>query len=124
MYKGKKGNKTMPYIDVKTTVTLTKEKIDLLKTKIAEILASSFPGKTENWLMLNFAGGCSMYFAGSDADCMLVDIAIFGSQADSSYDKMTAAVCELIEKECGIAQNRVYVKYSEYSHWGWNGMNF
>ena len=115
---------TMPYIDVKTNVSLPKTKTDLLKTEIAGILASSFPGKTENWLMLNFTENANMYFGGSDAPCIMLDVAIFGSQADESYDKMTSAVCALIEKECGIPQNRVYVKYSEYDRWGWNGMNF
>ena len=37
---------------------------------------------------------------------------------------MTAAVCELIEKECGIPSDRVYIKYTEYDKWGWNGSNF
>lgn len=114
----------MPYIEAKTNITLTKEKTDVLKSKLAEVLAQSFPGKTENWLMLNFVYDCNMYFGGSDKPCIMIDISIFGGQTDKSYDKMTAAVCELIEKECGIPANRTYVKYSEYDHWGWNGGNF
>lgn len=114
----------MPYIDVKSNIVLTKEKTALLKAEFAEILASSFPGKTENWLMMSFTGEADMYFAGSDAPCMMVDIAIFGSQSDVSYDKMTAGVCSLIEKECAVPANRVYVKYREYDRWGWNNMNF
>ena len=42
----------MPYIDIKTNITITKEKTDILKAELADVLASSFPGKTENWLML------------------------------------------------------------------------
>ena len=38
------------------------------------------------------------------------------------YD--VAAVCALIEAECGIPASRVYVKYTEYDKWGWNGSNF
>ena len=114
----------MPFIDIKTNSSLTKEKTDILKSKIAKVLASSFPGKTENWLMMNFTETCNMYFGGSDAPCMFIDVAVFGSQTDSAYDKMTAGICALIEKECSIPQNRVYVKYEEVSHWGWNGMNF
>ena len=114
----------MPFIDVKTNISLPKDKTDLLKAQIAEILAASFPGKTENWLMLNFTDNCSMYFAGSDAPCMFVDIAIFGSQSDAAYDAMTAGMCALIEKECDVSKDRVYIKYEEVSHWGWNSMNF
>jgi len=114
----------MPYIDVKSNTALPKEKTALLKSKIAEILASSFPGKTENWLMMSFTGDADMYFGGSDAPCMMVDIAIFGSQSDASYDKMTADVCELLHKETDISPDRIYVKYEEVFHWGWNGANF
>ncbi len=114
----------MPYIDLKTNVSLTKDTTDLLKSKIAAVLADSFPGKTENWLMLNFTGNCNMYFAGSDAPCMFVDIAIFGSQTTQSYDKMTAGLTDLLTKTCGIPADRIYVKYEEVSRWGWNGSNF
>ena len=114
----------MPYIDIKTNISVTKEKTDILKAELADVLASSFPGKTENWLMLTFTGDCNMYFAGNDSPCMMVDIAIFGKQSDASYDKMTSAVCDLMKKECSLAADRVYVKYTEYDRWGWNNMNF
>lgn len=114
----------MPYIEAKTNITLSKEKTDILKSKIAEALAAAFPGKTENWLMLNFVSNCNMYFGGSDKPCIMLDIAIFGSQSDASYNKMTSAVCELINRECAIPTERIYVKYSEYDHWGWMGNNF
>lgn len=91
----------MPYIELKTNIALTHEKEDFLKSKIADVLASSFPGKTENWLMVRFDRRSEMYFGGSEAPCMMIDVSIFGKQDKSGYDKMTAAACELIEKECG-----------------------
>jgi phenylpyruvate tautomerase PptA (4-oxalocrotonate tautomerase family) len=114
----------MPFINAKTNTALTAEKEAVLKTKLADAMSASFPGKTENWLMIQFESGCSMYFAGSDAPCMMVHMDIFGSQSDKAYDKMTAAVCDLISKECGIPADRIYVKYTEVEHWGWNGGNF
>lgn len=114
----------MPFIEAKTNIAISKEKETVLKSKIAEVLAASFPGKTENWLMLHFESNCAMWFGGSDAPCILLDVAIFGSQSDRAYDKMTAGICALIESECGIPADRIYVKYSEVEHWGWNGSNF
>ncbi|MCR4904716.1 MAG: hypothetical protein K6A33_01450 [Clostridiales bacterium] len=114
----------MPYIDISTNASLAPEKIEALKAKIAASLASSFPGKTENWLMVRVAGGETMFFAGSSAPCMMVDVSIFGAQSKANYQKMTAAVCRLAEDECGIPADRVYVKYTEYDQWGWNGSNF
>lgn len=114
----------MPYIEVKTNAEFSKEKEVFLKAKIADILASSFPGKTENWLMLNFFYNCNMYFSGSDDPCIIFEIALFNKQPTQYYDKMTPAICELIEKECGIPGNRIYVKYTEIERWGWQGSNF
>ena len=114
----------MPFINAKTNTTLTSEKEAVLKAKLADAMSASFPGKTENWLMIQFESACSMYFAGSDAPCMMVHMDIFGSQTDKAYDKMTAAVCALISEECGIPADRIYVKYTEVQHWGWNGNNF
>ncbi len=114
----------MPYIEVKTNTDFSNDVEVLLKSEIAKILSSSFPGKTENWLMLNFSCGLSMYFGGSDAPCIMYDVAVFGKQSSSSYDKMTAKLCELTENKLGISADRVYVKYSEVEHWGWNNSNF
>ena len=54
----------------------------------------------------------------------MIDVSIFGSQLKKNYDKMTAAVTELVAKECAIPAARIYVKYTEYDKWGWNGSNF
>lgn len=114
----------MPYIEVKTNTALSSEKEVTLKSEIAEILASSFPGKTENWLMIDFTDKVRMYFAGESTPCAMIEIALFGHGSDKSYDKMTSGICALIEKELEIPQDRVYVKYTEIDHWGWNGSNF
>ena len=114
----------MPFINAKTNTALTAEKEAVLKTRLAEAMSTSFPGKTENWLMIQFETGCDMFFAGSDAPCMMIHMDIFGSQSDKAYDKMTAAVCEIISAECGIPADRIYVKYAEVNRWGWNGNNF
>ena len=114
----------MPLITAQTNIIFAKEKEIKLKSDLATILAESFPGKTEQWLMINFEYGCSMYFGGSDDPCMVVTIDIFGKQSDESYDKMTEKTCALISSVCNIPENRIYVKYSEVEHWGWSGKNF
>ena len=51
----------MPYIDIHANTDLSREKTAELKSEIARVLADSFPGKTENWLMLKFSGGEDMF---------------------------------------------------------------
>lgn len=113
----------MPYIETKLSTTLTKEKEIALKTALGRLI-ENFPGKTESWLMLSFTDNCHMYFKGSDEPCAMVNIAIFGKGSAAAYDKMTADVCDLVAEETGISPARIYVKYEEVSHWGWNGSNF
>ena len=54
----------------------------------------------------------------------MVEIELFGKASAESCDKMTDAVCAMIEVECAIPAVRVYVKYAEVEHWGWNHANF
>lgn len=114
----------MPYIEIKTNTAIPKTNEISIKSKIAEVLTASFPSKTENWLMLDFTENSRMYFGGKDDPCAMVQIALFGKGNAAGFDKMTDGVCSLIEKELGIPADRVYVKYEEVSHWGWNGNNF
>ena len=114
----------MPYIELRTNTVLPREKTEELKSEIARVLADSFPGKTENWLMLDFCGGEDMFFAGSSEPCAMADVSIFGPQTKKNYDKMTRAVTDLVSAACGISPDRIYVKYTEYDKWGWNGGNF
>jgi len=114
----------MPYIEFSTNKSLEAGKADVLKAKIAAAMEASFPGKTENWLMVKIGDGAAMYFAGSPEPCAMAEVSIFGSQSKAAYQKMTAALCALAEEECGIPASRVYVKYAECDKWGWNGSNF
>lgn len=114
----------MPYIEIKTNTAIPKDTEGSIKSKIAGVLTSAFPSKTENWLMLDFTENSRMYFGGKDAPCAMVQIALFGKGTAAGFDKMTDGVCTLLEAELGIPADRIYVKYEEVSHWGWNGNNF
>ena len=45
----------MPFIETKTSVKLDESKINALKEAYGKDI-EIIPGKTENWLMLNFVG--------------------------------------------------------------------
>ncbi len=114
----------MPYIDTKTTVTITPAQQKAVFAALGKAI-ENIPGKTEQWLMLNLEGGKQMCFRGdSDTPCAMVDVRIFGSADSKAYENMTAAICEIFEAELHIPADRVYVCYKGYSEWGWNGSNF
>ena len=57
-------------------------------------------------------------------DFALLQVSIFGSASDAAYDRLTAALCEIVNEELGIDLANIYVKYEEVDHWGWNDSNF
>ena len=114
----------MPYISTKTNIELAKEKQDALAAEYGRII-SLVPGKTERWLMLSFDDKISMYFSvKGDEPMAYIELSLFGGASDAAYDKLTAAICDAVSAETGIAPANIYVKYEEAEHWGWNGSNF
>ena len=103
---------------------MTEENKKAIKEAFAEII-ELFPGKSEQWLMLAFNDGTAMSFRGDiDTPAAMVEIDIFGSVAKSTYDKVTAAVCEAVQRIIGVPSDRIYVKYRECNIWGYDGVNF
>lgn len=114
----------MPYIRTTVSNTITDEKRDSIKAKLGQAIAL-IPGKSESWLMLAFEDNMKMYFKGEcESDYAYIEISLFGTTSDAAYDRLTAAVSEIINEELGIARENIYIKYEEAEHWGWNGVNF
>ena len=114
----------MPYIDLKTTAKISKEKEIDLKAAFGEAIAL-IPGKSERWLMVKLDGECKMFLAGDNQDDVaMVEIDIFGSATDAAYDALTERVCSILNEKLSIEKAKIYVKYREVDHWGWNGENF
>ena len=113
----------MPFINTKTTAEISEEQELSLKEKLGS--AISLIGKSESWLMVNFEDNCRLYFKGNNSeDIAYVEVALFGKASDSQYDALTAEITKIISETIGVDSSRVYVKYEEVDHWGWNGFNF
>jgi len=113
----------MPYINLKTTKKLDTGATEALKKALGEAIAL-IPGKSERWLMINLEGECTMALAGEMDNCAMLEVEIFGKASNDAYDALTKKLCELVNETIGIPADRVYVKYAEVGHWGYNGFNF
>lgn len=113
----------MPYIHTKTNTKISIEKEIVLKTEFGKAI-SVIPGKSERWLMLNFTDSERIWFAGDDSPAAMLEVEIFGGATDSAYDSLTEKLTEIVSTELGIESSRIYVKYEEIEHWGWNSANF
>ena len=113
----------MPYIGAHVSVPVSKEKERALKEKLGQAI-TLLPGKSETWLMVEFTDNFRLYFKGDDCQpSAFVEVKLLGRASAEAYDKLTAAVTEIIGEELGIAHARIYVKYEEIETWGWNGRN-
>ena len=114
----------MPYIRTTVSKEMTQENIENIKSKLGEAIAL-IPGKTESWLMLAFEDKINMYFKGDcSEEYAYIEVSLFGTTSDAAYDRLTAAISEIINEELNINRENIYIKYEETNHWGWNGVNF
>lgn len=114
----------MPYIITRTTKKIEPSVLENIKTKLGKAI-EVFPGKTEQWLMVDFEDECKMFFRGNNAeDSAFVEIKIFGTAGAKYFEMMTEAVCSILYEELSVPKERIYVKYEEVSNWGWNSSNF
>ena len=113
----------MPFIDSKITVSVSQEKRDILKAELGKSM--SILSKPESFLMLGFEDNYDLYMGGNQLEKgAYVAVSLFGNASKAAYEKMTATICDLYEKELGIPKDKVYVTYHGVSDWGWNGQNF
>lgn len=114
----------MPFIETKTTVKISKEQEKELREEFGKAI-EIISGKSEKWLMLDFEDGKRMAFRGSvTPDIAIIDVHIFGKASESEYAKLTARLCETVNRILNVPTNRIYVKYTESEHWGYDGFNF
>lgn len=114
----------MPFIHTRMNRPLSKEKEQVLSQALGKAI-ELIPGKTENWLMLQFEDNCRLWFRGENENPMaMVQVQVFGKAKAEYYDALTKRICALLEEYLSIQPENIYVKYEETSHWGWNGSNF
>lgn len=113
----------MPFIDSKITVPVAPEKKERVKAELGKAISTLH--KTETYLMVGIQDNYDLWFAGKKLDRgAYVSVSLFGHASSDDYDKMTAKICGIYEKELGIPGNSIYVTYHPVEDWGWNGGNF
>ncbi len=114
----------MPFIDTKTSVTVSKEQETELKKRLGEAIRI-IPGKSESWLMVAIEGGIPMYFRGDDSEPVLFsEVKIFGNASSDVYEKMTKELTGIYQDVLGVSPDHMYIRYFGSADWGWNGGNF
>lgn len=113
----------MPFINVKTNVSLSDAAESTVKTQLGHAIAA-LPGKSEAWLMVELEGDRSLWFAGTGEPAAMVSVAVYGGAPEDAYDTLTGRICDILNAALGVEPDRIYVCYTETPAWGWNGSNF
>lgn len=113
----------MPFIDCRTSVTLSGEVRERVKARLGQ--AVTLLKKTECYLMVGFTDGYELWFAGKPAEHgAYVSVSLFGRASAADCEKMTAQICAILQEEAGISPEQTYVSYHPVENWGWNGSDF
>ncbi len=113
----------MPYIKVKTNKKIMNDQEERMKNRLGELI--EILGKQERWLMCEFVPECKLYFQGKNSEAIAyVEVKVYGSCDSQKYDIMTGEITKLLSQELDIKASNVYINYSEFDNWGWNGSNF
>lgn len=115
----------MPVIHTHVSCNTTKEQREALKTAYGKAI-SAVPGKSEGWLMCPFEDNMPIYFGGDNGmPAAYVEVNVFGSAVPrSAWEKLTELISAALNKELGIPENRMYIRYTATTDWGWSGRNF
>lgn len=113
----------MPYIATQVSCPLTHDTEKTLKAAFGEAI-SSLPGKTEEYLMLSFTERARLWFGGSDAPAAMIEVSVFGSFPHAAAGELAARLTGAVSDTLLIPRDRIYVKFSSTSEWGWGGEMF
>lgn len=107
----------MPYIAVNTSKNLSEEQKTALKAALGEKIAV-IPGKDESRLMVDISDGHAMYLAGKERELAYLDVKCFGTTEFADKKAFTEAAFAAVQQVTGLAQDAIYLTYSEFANWG------
>ena len=112
----------MPLLSLKTNINIDDKQnlASSMSAKVAELLH-----KPERYVMVSLEDQLNMTFAGNDAPLMYMELKSI-NLPQSETAQISTALCELINQQTAIPQDRIYIEFSnaERHMWGWNGATF
>ncbi|RCW50629.1 phenylpyruvate tautomerase MIF-related protein [Halanaerobium sp. ST460_2HS_T2] len=112
----------MPFIKVQTNQKVKREE-ELLKKLSAEMAKQL--SKPESYIMTALEAELKMTFGGSTEKTAFIEVKSIGLK-QSMTEELSQFICEFIEKELEIEQDRIYIEFADApgSMWGWDGGTF
>jgi len=114
----------MPYLHIRTNINVAEGEQVTMLTRCSGIVADIL-GKPERYVMVSLEQGQKMLFAGDNAPCAYLELKSIGLPGERTAE-ISAKLCECIQTELGIPQDRIYIEFADAARhmWGWNGATF
>jgi phenylpyruvate tautomerase PptA (4-oxalocrotonate tautomerase family) len=113
--------KKMPFIEVKTTVELTEDKKNELKTGLGKVI-TRIPNKTEAVTMIGLVGNYDLYLGGKHLDKgAYVEVKMYKSATTKEKADVNQGIFDLLKDCLDIDADNIYITFHEKSEWGVKG---
>lgn len=111
----------MPFIEVKTSVHLTPETKNSLKTQFGKDI-TIIPGKKEAVTMVGLLGDYDLFLGGEALTSgAYVEIKMFKGTTREVMDTLNTAICDTLENILSIPRKHVYITFFGQPEWGSKG---
>ena len=116
----------MPLIQLDTSCSLSDPDKKQSIAKALSRLAAEGIGKPEQYVMACVHDNVTMTLAGTPGPCALVTVKSIGGLSKAVNQTLASQVCQMLQKELAIPQNRIYLTFEDVAptHWAWNGKTF
>ncbi|MBR4866255.1 MAG: hypothetical protein IKZ21_07675 [Clostridia bacterium] len=107
----------MPYVQVRVSVSLTKEQIEKLAAETLNSI-SLIPGKSAPVTMAEIVPDCNLYFGSVEsAPCALVEVAANNNPDSDDLKAYSKQICKALHEIAGIEMKHIYVKHHAFPEW-------
>jgi phenylpyruvate tautomerase PptA (4-oxalocrotonate tautomerase family) len=114
----------MPMLSIRTNVEVPAERRGALLGQASRTLAQAL-GKPERYVMVSYEHLPAMLFAGDGGPLAYLEVKSIGLPQGCTGE-ISAALCHLLSDQLGVAQDRIYIEFSDAAAhlWGWDGATF
>ena len=114
----------MPFLRLQTNLELGQEKKSALTAMLSQKV-SEWLDKPEDYVQVSLECSVSMRFAGTEDPTAFAEVRSLGFYG-LNQNEITHALCECLQNECSIPQERVFINFVDMAreNWGWNGKTF
>lgn len=125
-HEGSRKEFCMPLIQLDTNFTFPDQNSKQAMVGHLSLAAAEATGKPEQYVMAGIRENAAMTMSGGPGPCALVTVKAIGGLNKSVNQAVASKVSQLIQKELGIPQNRIYITFEELAadHWAWEGKTF